>query len=119
MFSFATTTVNDINLLESWFERQNKKIGSSVQPTYVEKDNVLTFSLDLPGVKPGDIDVTAEDGRLTIVYVSRGVKKSQAYTVSSSYDLDSAKVTLDLGVLEVKVPLSEKRKGKKLVVQTK
>jgi HSP20 family protein len=98
-----------------------------------EKDEIVVKA-DLPGLEQKDIEVTVQDGTLTI----RGERKEEKeekkedyyYVVERSYgafvrslplpkgvDADKVKATFKKGVLEVRLPKAKEAKGKTVEVK--
>lgn len=86
-----------------------------VETTDVEQ----TLSVDLPGVKPGNVEVNTIDQRLSITYDLRGRKETQEYDIHGDYDASAAEATLENGVLEVRFPRAAKTRGRKIEVKVK
>lgn len=77
----------------------------SAQADVVELDDRVEVSLDVPGVKPEQITVSAE-GRTLKVEVAREGRGSfsRQYTIGSKYDISQVQARLDLGVLTLTLP---------------
>ncbi|HWO72073.1 MAG TPA: Hsp20/alpha crystallin family protein [Dehalococcoidia bacterium] len=98
-----------------------------------EKDGSLVVKADVPGMKPEDIDVTISEDGLTISgqrQEEKEVKDKDYYRCERSYgsfvrqialpagaDRDKAEARFKDGVLEVRLPLSEGAKHKKIEIQ--
>jgi HSP20 family protein len=99
-----------------------------------ETDRELTFAVELPGIKPEDVEVTAEDGVLTI----RGERTEERKEGEESrYDLiernygsfmrrfqlpqgvDTEKIEADVkhGVLQVRIPKAALPQPKKIQIK--
>lgn len=85
----------------------------------VEND-VLTLSIDLPGVKPSDVDVSLEEIDVVRITAKKNDKVivDSRYYVDPGYDASSAVPILDLGVLNIKFSKSPERQTKKIKVLT-
>lgn len=70
-----------------------------------EQDDRATISLPLPGVRPDQLDISAE-GRSLVVSVNQGEGSSfrRRYTVGPKYDLSKVEARLDLGILSLVLP---------------
>ena len=99
-----------------------------------EEDNRYVLHADLPGVSPDDIEITFNEGMLTV----RGERRKSEETeeegkriVERSYgsfersfrlpemvDADHIEAKTDHGVLEVSIPKKEKAQAKKITVQS-
>jgi HSP20 family protein len=105
----------------------------------VEKPDSLIVTAELPGLVANDVDVSVDDGVLTISGEKQEEKKEGAedsqhylferrygsfrrsFTLPNSVDVDKISAEFDNGVLTVNMPKSEqvKAKGKKISVSTK
>jgi len=98
------------------------KVSSTAQRTNVrveENDTGMLASFDLPGVKPGDVDVAADGQRLTISYKLRGKDHTVEYDIRPDYDAATCTARLEHGVLELRFPRAVKPKGKKIDIEVK
>ncbi len=98
-----------------------------------ETDNEFVIHADLPGVKSEDIDVTAEDGILTIKGERESNKTQEKenykrierfsghflrrFTLPDSADLEKISAKTKDGVLELVIPKVEKVKPKRIEVK--
>lgn len=96
------------------------------------KDEVL-LRADLPGLEQKDIDVTVEEGVLTIRGERKGEREvkeedyyccerwaggfERSFTLPSGVNAEKVKATFKNGVLEVHLPKVEKARGKKVEVK--
>ena len=98
----------------------------------IETGDGFTFQADLPGVAAGDVDVTFEDGTLTIqAKVSGRQPQGQNYlwreygvghfyrsfSIGARVDVDGIKAELKNGVLTLFVPKSEAAKTRKIEIK--
>ena len=99
-----------------------------------EGDEKVTVSASLPGLSPEDIEVTTEDGVLTIKaesqteneasegnYVIRERRNGSLHRslrLSSAVDADNAEASYEHGVLTVSLPKHEASKPRRLEVKT-
>ena len=99
----------------------------------VETADSFMFLADLPGVKAGDIDISFENGVLTIEgkvsprqgaqqqYVWREYEVGHFYrqfTLSTQVNPDAIRAEFKNGVLELHVPKAESAKTRKITIQT-
>jgi HSP20 family protein len=100
-----------------------------------DSDGHTVVRLEAPGMKMEDFDISVSDGLLTIKGEKKHekeVKKEDYYCSERTYgsfrrsisvpkDLDESKIhaTYDNGVLELLLPKTEEKKGRKVKVQTK
>jgi HSP20 family protein len=90
-------------------------------------------TVEVPGVKPEDLDITLEDGLLTIQGERRFTSESseeqyhrverrygsfrRSITLPSQVKADAIEASFDNGVLEVVVPKAEEAKPRKISVR--
>jgi HSP20 family protein len=100
-----------------------------------DSDGHTVVRLELPGMTMEDIDISVSDGLLTIKgekKAEKEIKEEDRYcsertygsfrrTLSVPHDLDESKIhaTYDNGVLELLLPKTEEKKGRKVKVQAK
>lgn len=121
-------------LFDDWFAHGPVAANRALRPAMdVEEDtDRITIRTELPGVTKEDVNVTLEDGVLTIT----GEKRSDRQTKERSYhlversfgsfqrsfvlpngvDADKAQASFTDGVLEVKIPKTEAAKPKTLKI---
>ena len=108
--------------------------GGWAIPLDVERDGGdFVVKGTLPGVAPSDIEVTIEDGVLTIEgrTASGGEREEDGYLLRErrtgafrrsvrlpeSVDVDNAASSYEHGVVTVRLPLAEERKAKRLTLR--
>ena len=99
----------------------------------IENNDAFVFQADLPGVKAGDLDVSFENGTLTIegrvqprqpagqsyVWREYGVGHFyRSFNIESPIDGDGIKAQLKNGVLELYVPKAESAKPRKIEIRS-
>ena len=99
----------------------------------IETDDAFIFQADLPGVKSGDVDVSFENGALTIAgkvhprhaengqYVWReyGVGHFyRSFTLSTPVNVEGIRAELKNGVLDLYVPKSEHARPRKIQIKS-
>jgi HSP20 family protein len=73
-----------------------------------EEENQAVISIDVPGVKPEQIKVSAEHRTLTVTLSREGREPSvRQYTIGTKYDLAKVEAKLELGVLTLTLPKAE------------
>ena len=97
----------------------------------VETHDAFLFQADLPGVKAGDVDVSYNDGTLTLsatvqprqpqetsyLWQEYGVGSfHRSFSLSTAIDADGIRAQLRNGVLDLYVPKAERAKTKKIEV---
>ena len=99
-----------------------------------ETDTAFVIHADLPGVKPDDIEVTLENGELTIQGSRESSKEEtvdeykrierfsgtfmRRFTLPELADTENVSAKTNEGVLELVIPKTEKAKQRKITVQT-
>ena len=93
------------------------------------EDGKVHLKMDLPGVKPSEVEITANDGELTI----RGERKSEhtekgayretyygsfqrRFTLPEGVEAEKVEARYDNGVLELTIPLPEVKKPHRIPV---
>lgn len=82
-----------------------------------EKDGVTTLSLDLPGFKSADLDISLERGILTIKAKSARDEIDSSINVGVEIDPDKADAKLEDGVLTISLHQLESTKARKVPVK--
>lgn len=98
-----------------------------------ERKDAYVVTVEVPGVKPEELDITLEDGLLTIKGERRFTQESsdqqfhrverrygsfrRSITLPSQVRADQIEASFDNGVLEVVVPKAEEAKPKKITVR--
>jgi len=98
-----------------------------------ETESAFIFHADLPGVKPEQIEVTTEDGTLTIKGSRESSKKEERknysrverfsgsfmrrFTLPEQADCENVSAETTDGVLELTIPKIEKAKQQKITVK--
>jgi HSP20 family protein len=96
-----------------------------------EDEKAYHLSVDLPGIKSEEIDVTAHDGILTIkgdresVLEDRELKRSERvygsflreFSMPDTADLENIKASSQHGVLDIEVPKVTKSEPRRIQVQ--
>jgi HSP20 family protein len=98
-----------------------------------ERKDAYVVTVEVPGVKPEEIDITLEDGLLTIQGERRVTQESseqqyhrverrygsfrRSITLPTQVQANAIEASFDNGVLEVIVPKAEEAKPKKITVR--
>jgi HSP20 family protein len=70
-----------------------------------ELDDRAEIVIDVPGVKPDQIQVTAEHRTITLTVTREGREPvTRQYTIGSKYDMSQIQAKLELGVLTLTLP---------------
>jgi HSP20 family molecular chaperone IbpA len=84
------------------------------------KDDELTLSVDLPGAKKEDVELTFEANGTLCVKSKRAdlqLESTHRCSLPDEWDRDSAEAALDAGVLTVKLRKLERAKPRKLLLK--
>jgi HSP20 family molecular chaperone IbpA len=99
----------------------------------IESHDAFIFQADLPGVKAGDVDISYENGVLTLAgkvnprqpahhnYVWREYEVGhfhRQFTLNTPIIVDAIKAELRNGVLELYVPKAESAKTRKIEIKS-
>ena len=99
----------------------------------IENNDAFLFQADMPGVKPGDVDVSYENGRLTIsgkvspryandrqwIWNEYGVGHYyRSFDINTPVNVDGIRAELKSGVLSLYVPKHESAKTRKIQIQS-
>jgi HSP20 family protein len=98
-----------------------------------ERKDAYLVTVELPGLKPEDLDITMEDGLLTIKGERQFTSESseqqfhrverrygafrRSITLPAQVQADHIEATFDLGVLQIVVPKAEEAKPKRIQVR--
>lgn len=81
-------------------------------------DKHVELSIDLPGVKLDDVELTVDERSLSLAYTQRGRQHTQVLTVDpEAFDAESTTASLQDGVLTLAVPRREARVRKKVTIK--
>jgi HSP20 family protein len=129
----------DLRTVEEEFDRLAGRAFSRdawVPPLDVrESTDRFEVTLDLPGLEPGDVQVTFEDGMLTVTGKRRFESEESGDTwhriersfgtfarsvrLPQTADTEKIEATFDKGVLTVSVPKTEQARPRTIEVQAK
>lgn len=133
LFPSLNFGTNFDRLFDSFFEVGPERTAGKMNIDFIEKDDRFEIVADLPGVKEQDLNVTLEDGILTIgctrqesrndkgdsyhirERVERSVSRSMKLPVSA--DPDSIDARLADGVLTVQLKKNEQTKRRQITVK--
>ncbi len=82
-----------------------------------EQDHVL-IAADMPGVDPKDVDVTLENGQLSVVGQRGDTQYRFAIRLGNEYDGDTIQAELDKGVLTIKAQIRPEAKPRKIALKS-
>jgi len=96
--------------------------------------NTLTIEAALPGIKPEDVDITVENGTVTIsgktagersaeegAYVLQEIRRgtfSRSVTLPTGLEPDKARATFEHGILRLEIPKAEQLKPRQIRIST-
>lgn len=94
--------------------------------------NTLTIEAALPGIKPDDVDITVENGTVTIsgrtatersaeegAYVLQEIRRgnfSRSVTLPTGLEPDKARATFENGILRLEIPKAEQVKPRQIKI---
>lgn len=89
-----------------------------VQPMNVTHDEEHFFvRAELPGMRPEDIQISAENNRLTVAGKRRGEAFRRSFALPQPFDADRIEAKYELGVLTVVLPKTAAAKPRKIAVK--
>lgn len=117
---------HEFNEFTSSLPRQRQMLAMDA----VRSDDEVTLYFDVPGVKPEEIDLTAERNEVTVEVQRRWFDADKKVLnreraqgsfrrqiqVSDNLDTEHMKAKLDNGVLIISVPVAEKAKARKIQI---
>jgi len=138
-WSLVNRLQGDLDRLAGFTQRYNDDATAGATTEWVpavdikEEDSRFLIEADIPGVKPGDIDITMEDGVLTL----RGQRETESRTEKDGYrrvervtgrfyrrftlpdtaDAEAIEAKSDNGVLVVSIPKLPKVQPRRINVQ--
>ena len=128
-----------VSRFQRHFDRALSESADSASVSWIprvdihEEDERFVVTADLPGVEGKDIEITADEGVLTIKGARQSEKKSskngfeslerasgtflRRFTLPESADAEAIKATHTNGVLEVAIPKRPQAQPKRIAVQ--
>lgn len=125
-------------MFDDFWRPARRDTGGAFAPAVdvTEKDDAYYVRADLPGVKKDDLDISFQDGVLTINAETRNETKEEkegrvirqerrygsfvrSMRLGDAVDVDGIKADYKDGVLDLVLPKAEKVKPKKIDVQVK
>lgn len=112
--------------LDRIFDNYPSSDGSNAEPvlpTYEveEKADAFAVTVDVPGVKPEDVQVSLKDGRLDVTAAATHAKRQRkfrvAFTLPTDIDETKLEATLDHGVLTLNLPKTAKPEARHIPVK--
>ena len=100
---FTGTTLDCIS---RWGQISQKK-----ESYKIETDNQrLVLSIDLPGVKKEDVNITYVDKTLSVNATTKGREYSQTFQILPEYDMQTIAAMQENGVLSIKIDKVKQQK---------
>jgi HSP20 family molecular chaperone IbpA len=100
----ANSLIKDWNGFYSWVG-SNPKLSYTYSDTYgKEEDGNYTTSFNIPGYGKEDVSAKISNGVLSINVANR---HKFAYKIPKKYDVYATKISVEKGVLTIKVPQKE------------
>ena len=115
-------------------ERPDNALWYAPAADILEDHDGFTLKLDLPGLQPADVDITYDDGVLTVegkvTDTSRTTDREylvqeyavgsyrRAFSMRTPIDADGIKGELKDGELSIRVPKAVQAKARKIAVQS-
>lgn len=88
--------------------------GADVQ----ELDDRAVIRMELPGVRPEQLSVSAEHRTLTVKVEREGQGAStRQYTIGTKYDLTGVEAKLEFGVLTLTLPKAPEAQARQVAIQ--
>jgi HSP20 family protein len=88
--------------------------GADVQ----ELDDRAVITMELPGVRPEQLSVSAEHRTLTVKVEREGQGTStRQYTIGTKYDLTGVEAKLEYGVLTLTLPKAPEAQARQVTIQ--
>lgn len=96
-----------------------KSTTTSYFSSVVKEDNCFIYRAEAPGFK--DLDIQLENNKIKIKSEGKNVMGTQFYDwftfeAADNIDTESITSTLTDGILEIKLPITEKNRPKKIVI---
>ena len=105
-------------LLDDLYLAPENKSKSSAYRVETD-DRELTLSIDLPGVKSSDLQVTAQGREIKVSGKLRGQDFKHTYKVSKDYDTETIDALLEDGVLTLRFKKASDATLKTISIKTK
>ena len=125
---------NDFDLFRSPFERMFSETKFSMQTDIEKKENETIYTIEMPGMKKENIEISLEKGILSIsaskqkqndesdeeksyvLHERRSENYSRSFKVDDNLTKDDIVATLEDGILELHVPnVAESKSGRQII----
>lgn len=121
---------NGFDLLEKDFDTlfSFKNVNGMLKTNVEEKENEYEFTVEVPGIEKKDINITLENGYLSIVATKnyseeknfirkeiREGKYSRAFYIGNECDEENVKASFENGLLFINIPKKVEKETKKII----
>jgi HSP20 family molecular chaperone IbpA len=115
--------MNDV--FDDLFNTDLFQVSKSVMPlsavsqrshTVTADDEKMEISVDIPGVKLANLDVSAQGNEVTVIATRGGRRQSYSWLVRQDYDSANPKAHLEDGILTLTFPKKPEAKSRKIEV---
>lgn len=104
-------------IVDQWMDRTFGFPGWAGRSEVVELEGKAEVRLEVPGIKPDQIQVSAEHRVLTVRIVREGHEDvTRQFTVGPQYDLGKVEARLELGVLTLSLPKAPEAQPRQIAV---
>lgn len=121
---------NGFDLLEKDFDTlfSFKNVNGMLKTNVEEKENEYEFTVEVPGIEKKDINITLENGYLSIVatknyseeknYIRKEIREgkySRAFYIGNDCDEENVKASFENGLLFINIPKKVEKETKKII----
>lgn len=121
---------NGFDLLEKDFDTlfSFKNVNGMLKTNVEEKENEYEFTVEVPGIEKKDINITLENGYLSIVatknyseeknYIRKEIREgkySRAFYIGNECDEENVKASFENGLLFINIPKKIEKETKKII----
>lgn len=121
---------NGFDLLEKDFDTlfSFKNVNGMLKTNVEEKENEYEFTVEVPGIEKKDINITLENGYLSIVatknyseeknYIRKEIREgkySRAFYIGNECDEENVKASFENGLLFINIPKKVEKETKKII----
>jgi len=110
--------VFNLDLFSDW-EPYRRYVRAEQQHRELVSDDSGTLEVDLPGVKPSDVDVTVEGSLVKVKYARGATGGALSWQISEAFDIEGVTARMEHGVLSLDFPRAKKARGRKVEVLAK
>jgi HSP20 family protein len=104
-------------VVDQWMDRAFGFPGWTARSEVAELEDRAEIRLEVPGIKPEQIQVSAEHRVITVRIAREGQEElTRQYTVGPQYDLTQVQARLELGVLTLMLPKAPEAQPRQIAV---